>query len=238
MKQFLSLTLLTVAIAVGCSAAPCGSGSLASYVALGSGGCTIGTNTFFDFRTLSGIAGATPIAPAAVTLAPLGGTSDPGVSATVNTTANAGALLETLFTYKITGNSYISDSIMLTNASSSLGGAVTGLQNFCAGGTFGSSGVTGCTGITGSLLTLSGVQLQDSTSLLPVTLLSVTDDFTFDGGLAGSASGGTMTNRFTATSPVPEPATFFVTAMGLLLAAALGLRYKGASLLGRTEGKP
>ena len=50
---------------------------------------------------------------------------------------------------------------------------------------------------------------------------------TLDGGLAGSVSGGTMTNRFTA---VPEPATFFVTGMSLVLAAAC------ASLLGRKGG--
>ncbi len=234
MKQFLFLTLLTFAAAFGCSAAPCGSGSLASYIALGSGGCTVGNNTLFDFRSLSGIAGATAIAPTTVALAPLGGTFDPGLSATVNVTASSGVLLEALFTYEIAGGTYVSDSIALTNSSSSLDGAVTDVQHFCAGGTFGSSGVSGCTGVTGSLLTLSGVQNQNSTSLGSVTLLSVTDDFTVDGGLSGSASGGTMTNRFTA---VPEPAAFFITAMGLVLAAALALRSQGASSFGRQGGK-
>jgi len=234
MKQSLSVTLLTAAIALGCSAAPCGTGSLASYVALGSGGCTIGANTLYDFQTLSGIAGATPISSAAVTLSPLGGNYNLGLSAMVNVTANTGTLLETLFTYKIAGNFYVGDAITLANSSASLDGAVSGIQNFCAGGTFGSSGVTGCTGTAGSLLTLSGVQSQDSTSFRPVTLLSVTDDFTFDSGTAGSASGGTMTNQFTA---VPEPAAFFVTGMGLALAAALRLRSKSADLLRRQGGK-
>jgi hypothetical protein len=228
-KQFLSLASLILAIASVSSAAPCGAGSLASYIALGSSGCTVGVNTLFDFRALSGIAGATPISSGSVTLTPLGGDFDPGLSATVNITANAGALLETLFTYKITGNPYVSDSISLTNSLALPDGAVTGIQNFCAGGTFGPSGVTGCTGTAGSLLTLAGVQNQDSTLLNSVALLSVTDDFTFDGGLAGSASGGTMTNRFTA---VPEPAAFFVTGMGLAFAAAC------AHLLGRKGGKP
>jgi hypothetical protein len=217
MKQFLSLVSLTLAIVSGSYAAPCGTGSLASYIALGSGGCAIGANTLFDFRALSGIAGATPISSGAVMLAPLGGNFDPGLSATVNTTANAGTLLEALFTYKITGSIYVSDSIGLTNSSVSGDGTVTGIQDFCAGGTFGPSGVAGCTGIPRSLLTLAGVQNQDSASFGLVTLLSVTDDFTLDGGSAGSASGGTLTNRFTA---VPEPATFFVTGMSLILAAA------------------
>ena len=234
MKQFLSLPLLVAAVALGSSAAPCGTGSLASYVALGSDGCTIGANTLFDFRILSGIAGATPISSGAVTLAPLGGTLDPGLSVMVNTTANAGTLLESLFTYKITGGIYISDSLALTNSSASMDGAVTGIQNFCAGGTFGSSGVTGCTGVAGSLLTLAGVQIQDSASLGPVSLINVTNDFTLDGGSAGSASGGTLASRFTA---VPEPAVFFMTGMGLALAAALQLRSKGANLLRRTGGK-
>jgi PEP-CTERM motif len=227
MKQFLSLVSLTVAIVSGSYAAPCGTGSLASYIELGPGGCTIGANTLFDFRALSGIAGATPISSGAVTLAPLGGNFDPGLSATVNTTANAGTLFETFFTYKVAGSFYTGDSITLTNSSASSDGAVTGIQDFCAGGIFGPSGVTGCTGIAGTLLTLAGTQNQDSTSFGPVNLLSVTDDFTLDGGLAGSASGGTMTNRFTA---VPEPATFFVAGMGLALAAAC------ASLSGRKEG--
>ena len=227
MKQFLSLASLTFAIASGCFAAPCGTGSLASYIALGSDGCTIGSNTLFDFRILNGIAGATPISSGAVTLTPSGSAFDPGLSATVNTTANAGTLLESLFTYKIAGNFYIGDSIGLTNSSASPDGAVTGIQNFCAGGTFGPSGVTGCTAVTGSLLTLSGVQSQDSTSFRLVTLLSVTDDFTLDGGSAGSASGGMLANRFTA---VPEPAAFFVTGMGLALAAALRLGRKGGTL--------
>lgn len=235
MKQFLFSALLVVAVASGCLAAPCGTGSLASYVALGSSGCTIGANTFFDFRTLNASAGATPISAGAVTLNPLGGTFDPGLSATVNVTANAGNVFETLFTFKISGSLYTGDSIALTNSSLSPDGAVTGIQNFCAGGVFGASGVTGCTGVAGNLLTLVGLQNQDSTSFRPVTLLSVTDDFTLDGGLAGSASGGTMTNRFTA---VPEPAAFFVTAMGLALAAVRRLRSTGANLLGRKGEKP
>ena len=227
MKQFLSFALLLFAVASACFAAPCGTGTLASYIALGSDGCTIGSNTLFDFRILNGIAGATPISSGAVTLTPSGGAFDPGLSATVNTMANTGALLESLFTYKIAGSFYIGDSINLTNSSASMDGAVTGIQNFCAGGTFGPSGVSGCTGVAGTLLTLTGMQNQDSTSFRPVTLLSVTDDFTLDGGATGSASGGMLANRFTA---VPEPAAFFVTGMGLALAAALRLGRKGGTL--------
>jgi hypothetical protein len=107
---------------------------------------------------------------------------------------------------------------------------VTDIQNYCAGGTFGPDGVTGCAALTGALVTLDGIQQTDSASFGAVGSLSITDDFTLDGGLGGSASGGNFTDQFTAgsISAVPEPFGFSLMNLGLWLVLALGaLRRKG-----------
>jgi len=223
LKHFLLLAAMAVLSSRLCSAAPCASGSLSSYVALGTGGCTLGGNTLFNFQILSGTAGATPIAPGDVTIAPLGGTFDPGIDVSLTQTAASGTLLESLFTYQIAGNSFVGSSLTLANSSETADGAVTDIQNFCAGGAFGPDGVTGCSGFAGSLLTLDGLQNHDSASFSPTGLLSITDDFTLDGGLQGSASGGSFTDRFTAT---PEPGTFLITGLALAMAAGLKLRFR------------
>ena len=221
MGKLLYLLCAIPLLPVLCSAATCTDGSLASYIGLGSAGCTIGANTLYDFHTVSGISGATPISTADVSLTPLGGNFDPGISASFSTVAGANTQLELLFTYQIAGTSYIGDSITLTGSSETGDGAVTDIQNFCAGGMFGPDGVTGCTGMAGSLLTLDGIQNHDSTTFGPTSFFDVTDDLTLDGGLMGSASGATTTDRF---SSVPEPISYLLAGWGL----ALGL---GAKLI-------
>lgn len=230
MKQFLFFAAAIASCTQIGWAAPCTSGTLASYIALGAGGCTIGGNMFYDFQTLSGIAFATPISTQSVTVNPLGGAVDPGISVSTQMAASNGKLLEALFTYRISGNSFISDSITLASSSETADGAVTDIQNYCAGGTFGPNGVSGCSGVAGSLLALDGVTNQAAASLPRSGFLSITDDFTLDAGLAGSASGGSITDRFTA---VPEPFSFVLTALGIVLALASKLRLTAVSLFRR-----
>lgn len=218
MRRLLTVTLLNLAIVCLCSAAPCVSGTLATYIALGSSGCTIGTDSLSNFQDLSGTAGATEIAATAVTITPIGGTFSPGLSTVLHMTAPSGTILETMFTYKISGATFVGETITLTNSSETVDGAVSEVQNICEAGSFGPDGVTGCTGTPGSLLTLDGVQNQDSTTLDPPLYVNLTDDITLDGGLAGSATGGTFTDQFTA---VPEPGGFFIAGLGLIFAIAL-----------------
>lgn len=216
MKQFLLLASAMISIVQLCFGSACVSGTLASYIALGTGGCSIGTNTLSGFQTLSGAAFATPIDPGMITIAPLAGS--PGFTATFDATAGAGALAEALFTYRISGGPYGGSSINLTGSFATNDGSVTDVQNFCAGGSFGPDGLSNCTGLPGTLIVLSAG--NDQATFPPATFLNVTDDFTLDGGTAGSASGGSITDRFTA---VPEPLTFLLTAMGLALALGLKL---------------
>jgi len=221
MKRLLITISVVIAPTGLSSAVPCGNGSLASYIALGASGCTIGSNTLFGFQTVSGAAGATAIATSALAITPFGGNTSFGFTAVTTQTAEANVLLESIFTYQISGSSYTAGSITLAGSSETGDGAVTDIQNYCAGGTFGPDGVTGCAALTGALVTLDGIQQTDSASFGAVGLLSLTDDFTLDGG---SASGGNFTDQFTArsVSAVPEPFGFSLMSLGLGLVLALG----------------
>lgn len=226
MRRLLFLaTALFINLSPCATAATCTNGSLASYISLGSEGCTIGTNTLYDFQTVSGTAGAMEISTQDVTISPLGGNYNPGFIASISQSTSANNELETIFAYRISGTTYVGDCITLGSSSETGDGAVTDVQNLCAGGTFGPDGLTGCTGSPGSLLTLDGTQNQDATGLGSVSLLSVTDDFTLDGGLAGSAAGGNFTDRFSA---VPEPSSCWLIAFGLAL--TLGIKLKSGGM--------
>jgi hypothetical protein len=217
-------TFLTLAVAIVClpqssfAASACSHGSLSNYIGLGTDGCTIGSNTLFDFATLSGTSAATPISPNDVSISPFGSGASPGLAITVSVSASSERVLEALFTYRMAGNSYVGSTISLAGSSESGDGAVTGIQNFCANGTFGPDGVSGCSGTPGSLLTLDGIQNTDATSYNRASMLSVTDDLTIDGGLTGSASAGTLSNQF---NTVPEPRAALLTGVGVLIAVVI-----------------
>jgi hypothetical protein len=155
---------------------------------------------------------------------------DPELTFSVSLTATNPTLLESIFTYTISGPAFTSDTITLSGSSETADGDVSDIQNYCIGGSFGPDGVTGCNGSTsGALLTLDGIQNTDNTSIASVSLLSITDDFVLDGGQAGTASGGTFVDQYTATStsPVPEPGPFLLTATGLALSAFRKFRPSG-----------
>src|SRR2546423_14355402 len=103
MKRLLIMISTVMAAAGLSSAASCFNGSLASYIALGASGCTIGSNTLFGFQTVSGIAGATAIATPALAITPFGATTSFGFTAATTQTAGANSLLESIFTYRISG---------------------------------------------------------------------------------------------------------------------------------------
>lgn len=231
MTRFPLLAVCIVSFGSLCLAGPCGTGTLAGYIALGAGGCTIGGDTLYDFQVLMGTTGATAISPSNISINLSGGTYDPGIAFSTNMTASANQQLEAFFTYRIRGSYFSSTAINLANSSETADGAVTDIQNYCAGGTFGPDGVSGCTGAaSGNLATDDGVQNQDSALLPYKGLLSITDDFELDGGTAGTASGGRFTDRFTS---VPEPLSFLLTGLGIGLAAAWKLRRAGSGVFGK-----
>jgi hypothetical protein len=222
LKNLLLFAGCFVALQAASASPICVNGSLASYEALGAGGCSIGLNTVASFGNVSGTTGATEINPALITIMPTGGTTNPGLTFGVNETATVGALDEAIFTYLLTGAVYSLDVTTLSGSSETGNGAVTEIQNDCVGGMFGPDGVTGCTGsVSGSLVLLDGIQNTDQTSLPGPSLLAITDDLTIDSGGTGSASGAVFMDQFTATTAAPEPAAYVLTFLGL---AFVGVR--------------
>jgi hypothetical protein len=222
----------TILLRVASANSICATDSLANYIALGSGGCTIGSDTFASFAVITpGTAGATAINPTVVTVTPSGGTTDPTLTFSMNLTAVSGQQLEAFFNYTVAGAAFTSDTLNLTPASESIDGTVTDIQNYCFGGNFGPGGVTGCAGTNGALLGLDGAQNIDSTTIPGVTSLGITDDFVIDGGPpndpGSAATAGTFADQFTATSsasPTPEPGALLLTALGFSLAALRTIR--------------
>jgi hypothetical protein len=223
---FLIVSLISAG-RLGSAATACANGTLADYIAL-SAGCTIGGNTLSDFAVATGSADSTAMAPSAILLSPAGGLFDPTLKTSVSVTAPAGSILEATFTFTISGNPYGSSSIVLSNSSETGDGAVTGLQDFCGGMAFGPDG--SCSGTPGSLATLDGIQNQDSATFIPVSLLGVMNDLTVDGGSAGSASAGDLTDRFTA---VPEPTSISLITASLILVLAFPPRRASAKSVPR-----
>jgi hypothetical protein len=219
-KQVSLLAFAALSVSQFALAGVCSVGTLASYVSLGAGGCTIGNNTLYDFKVFtSGTAGATELSKALVSLTPSGGNYDPTLALTVNQTATATAELETFFTYDIKGTSLVGAFAALSGSSETVDGAVSGIENYCLGGSFGPDGVDGCPGASGSLVTLDGIQNTDSAGFSKVSFINVTNDFTLDGGTGGTASGGTFSDSFAA---VPEPVSVALTGLGLMLAGLWG----------------
>ncbi len=211
-KRFLLAALAALVLPrLGVSAA-CVNESLASYVALPATGCTIGNNTLSNFAILTGF--GSPIDPGAVTVDASGGNYNPMLTISTNQAASNNNPLELFFTYDITGLSYVGISTVLSPASETLDGGVTGLVNYCEGGNFGPDGVSGCNNPSGSLLTLDTIQNSDAGSFANALFLNVTNDLIIDPGTMGTASGATFTNSIAA---VPEPSGYAISALALML---------------------
>ena len=217
MKKVLMFAGLAAVVAqAGFGATICSPGTLAGYIALGPGGCMIGADTVGSFKILSGISGATPISSTAVLITPSGTSAAPVLTFDLSATALAGSVFESIFTYKILGSGFTGSMILGSNSLTTGDGVATDIQNLCGGGSFGPDGISGCTGVNLASLALISPD-SDKTTFAPVSFLSVTDDLTLDGGLAGSAAGGRFVDRFTAAavSTVPEPGTLFGTGLGM-----------------------
>jgi hypothetical protein len=229
MKRLFYLTAVILASVWCCAASTCTSATLADYIALGSGGCSIGADTLSNFQVASGITGATPITPADVSISASASGLNLNLTISVDQTASANTQLEALFSYQLSGASFTGESSTLSGASETGDGAVTDVENICAGGMFAPGMPTGCTGLAASLLTLDGVQNQNSTNFPAHGFFDVFVDLTLDGGLAGSASGATVNDTY---SGVPEPFSFSLTILGLALGIGAQLQRSRRGRLG------
>ena len=222
MRRVVLLVSLLVAAVLASQAATCSSGSLASYIALGSGGCSIGNNTLFDFHPLAGSAGNTEISPSSVTITPLGGSLNPGlmISLHVSSPPPFGSN-ELMFNYNVAGTSYVGEVMTLSGASEPPDGGVTDTVNYCEKGTFNSTGVLGCPGVTGGTSLVDGILNTDAFTFHSPYFLSLTDDLVITAGAAAPASGATLIDQLRS---VPEPASYWITALGILVVLGAKMR--------------
>jgi hypothetical protein len=215
------------------SAAPCTPGTLASYISLGSTGCTVGNDTFFDFQLLPpvGLGGATAIPATSITVEGLGPLGTTGASAVAPFLSNdVGVDFGTV--WATTAGETLDDDISF---SVSVGGGATSITD--AGlvqdsYTSGNGNVTvtekGCSGITYPCNQIWGVATND-TSFVADTIFSSTGTLSVEKDIAVSANSGTAGVSSVAdvfsTSAVPEPRSLSLF-LGLALVAGFAFKKK------------
>ena len=205
-------------------AAPCGIGTVAAYILLGSTGCTIDDKIFSNFAYETSTAGVgIPILAGGVLVTPLDTPGNPGLTFTApwiatGTSVDTAATQSLIFfdVRTISGEALIEDASV--NAVFSGTGAFS--DDVSEFGCFGASSTTGCSGASGSFfLTMndqSGTLTNpsgDSKSFTPVALVGVNfvsiAASTSAVGAGNTAIVTSATYRFSEVVPtrVPEPGT-------------------------------
>ncbi len=209
-------------LATEAMAAPCTASSLSSYIGLGSGGCTIGTFRFSDFKFLEQPTGSLPFSMISVN--PFGSASSIGLDFGVDAAVGPGKLLENLISYRVTGvgGTLTGASLFFTGSGSSGDGVATVVENLCIGGLFlGKDGVSACSGSAQNLIVVNVGGTPDplvALAFAAVNALAVVTDIGVDGGSDGTARLASASNRFSvrAVAVVPEPGPVALLFAGLL----------------------
>ena len=175
MKHCLVLGGLLLLFSGSLFAGTCLPGTLQDYILLGSSGCDVSGVQFQDFYLASGQSFATPIDPAEIQVTPGGSVNSPTLLLTLNRTANAGDLLESIFHYSAAFPTLLSAEIALGASEVTQDGAVTGVLDVCAGGLFLAGIPAGCSGLPDTAIafaTASDSQLSSRISF-PATSLAM-----------------------------------------------------------------
>ena len=203
------LFLAWLAVAQQVSAASCAPGTLASYMALGAAGCTIGGNVLANFTQGSPLNGTVNIPPSGLNIFPAGGGSNPGIIITGSVTAGSGQTFSALIHYTISGGNYTSDTVTLSNTTATGNGAVTEIQNFCRNGDFQAPTFAAqCPGAEGPGSPLVVIGNGNANASLTATSLGITHNLVIDSGITGTASGAVIVDQFGTTgSAAQSPVT-------------------------------
>jgi hypothetical protein len=221
---FLALPLAMLS-APSADAATCSQGSYSDYVALGSGGCTIGDKTFFNFSFVSG----TGESSSAVTVVPVSDGTNFGFNfifpSVVGIDEDDYLLGYTVATIGNPGPALIKDVSVNGTLGASAGAAVSVAESVCIGGTFSAAGICSSGDVEGLFISSAG-PLGDSVEFDPVNIVGLLKDINLNATTPGSTA--QLTALFnTVSQTVPEPGTL------LLLGSALA----GVAVWGRKKTK-
>jgi hypothetical protein len=221
------------------AAAPCTPGTLASYISLGSTGCTVGNDTFYNFQLLSdnSTGGATLVTAADITVEGVGPAGTIGASGSAPFLPNdigvdfdtalwavaAGQSQDDNISFDVsvgTGAVNITDAGIVQDSATVGNGSVTVAEKGCSGSGF------PCT-------QMWGVDTSD-TSFVSDTIFSATGTLSVEKDIAligntGSASVSNVADVFS-TSEVPEPrALSFLLGLGLVAGFVFRKKFQGAN---------
>ena len=201
----------TFALCTPASAAVCGAGSLADYLALGAGGCQVGGLTFsgFSVDTFPGPT-AQQIAPGSISLSPLA--NGLALSSAGPLDAAAGELLGLRLLFAVSAPSLVGGSVALGDPYSVSGdGVITAYLDAAAAGL---AIATLADGLADTPASFASAPFASYSSFLELGI---------DGGTAGSASLGpqlaSVTFATTAVNAVPTPGTASLSLLALLALA-------------------
>lgn len=217
-KTLLSIAMVLASVAVASAAPVCTSGTLADYVALGSGGCTIGDKLFSNFSYASTAGGgASAVAANQVAVSPLVSALDPGILfSSGGWTAFNGQFVDSSIAFDVT---VLDPAFSLVGAELTIAGSKAGSSLGTVGETIVPPGGAGMTAIL-------GINNHDTISFGPVSKIHVLKDILVvaQPGAGNFASISAVSQRFNQTgSDVPEPGTMAL--MGSAL-AIVGLVYR------------
>lgn len=213
-------------IAVAAHAAPCASQSLADYLALGAGGCTVSDVTFSDFSEGFPLPpGAVSIDVDSVVLTPVTGPGGTGFSidTTAPIVAGPGDLLSLWFGFRVSGGSgFVGNAITLGPPTVTGDGAITLVADVCRDGSFiaPSFGCLGSPEVEIAFAIEGDSGLADSDAFAVSSFFDVFVDLVIDGGLGGSAQLGPQLGTVRAqqsVASVPAPGSALLMAAALLM---------------------
>ncbi len=212
MKTTTLATLIALCTTASALTTPAVPGTLASYLALGPDGVTIGSTTFSNFTLDALQTGATQI-PTSILVNPINIFGAPALEFIVQQTALAGEIFELKLSYKVQDISIVGAEVAFDMAAATGDAAVTATLDLMGPAPQPATLI--------AVATSGFSTFSEETSFPSVSQIFAQTDLVIDGGFAGQGSARSVTNSFQA---VPEPSTALYGLVTLAMCATRRLR--------------